>query len=133
MIPPLNMLIRARGVSPLAVAAAAANRSPMSFEFSVEPESDARVTAAAAAAHAHEDSAQIEGAMNNGHLMDCLRQSFLGRRPYSVKMSTRCCAVTAADPAAPVPSNALQKQSRDRSWLSFGPCGNWTIKYLDHA
>ena len=133
MIPPLNMVKRARGVSPLAVAAAAANRAPMSFEFSVEPESEARVTAGAMAAHAHEESAQIEGAMNNGHLTDCLRQSYLGRRPYSVKMSTRCCAVTAADPVPPLPGGALQKQSRERSWLSFGPCGNWTVKYLDHV
>jgi len=61
MIPPLNMLTRARGVSPLAVAAAVANRAPMSFEFSVEPESEAKVTAAAVAAHAHEESVQIEG------------------------------------------------------------------------
>ena len=74
MIPPLSILTRARGVSPRAVAGAAANRAPMSFEFSVAPESDARVTAGAVAAHAFEESAaQIDGAMNNGHLMDCLR------------------------------------------------------------
>lgn len=133
MIPPLNMTTRARGVSPLAVAAAVANRSPMSFEFSVEPESEAKVTAGAVAAHAHEESVQIEGAMNNGHLIDCLRHSFLGKNPYSVKMSTRCCAVTATDPVPPLPSSALQKQTRERSWLRMPHCGNWTIKYLDHV
>ena len=134
MIPPLNLLTRARGVSPLAVASSATtSRAAMSFEFSVEPEAEAKVTAAAVAAHAHEESARLEGAMKKGHLIDCLRQSFLGKNPYSVKMNTRSCAVTAADSTTSALGVAQYKQPRERSWLRCCPCGNWTIKYLDHV
>ena len=95
MIPPLNMLTRARGVSPLAVAAAVANRAPMSFEFSVEPESEAKVTAGAVAAHAHEELTKVAaldqrhhslaGAFDPGHpdehqLDDAIGHAWRGRQ-----------------------------------------------------
>ena len=116
MIPPLNLNQRARGASASAVLY---NRAPLSYEFSVEPESEVPVLSALT------DSVFIEGAMSNAQLMDCVRHVYLGKSPYSVKMSTRCCAMTMAQGTPPV-------KPWDKRWTkNFPNGGNWTLAYLD--
>ena len=78
MIPPLNLVIKARGVSPSVVSY---HRQPLSFEFGVEPDYEAAIVA--------DNNVFIEGAMSTNQLMDCVRLMYLGKKPYAVKQSTR--------------------------------------------
>jgi hypothetical protein len=115
MIPPLNLTIRARGASPSAVLF---NHVPMSYEFSSEPESESFDPQA-------QEAVFIEGAMTNVQPMDCVRHVYLGKNPYSIKMSTRCYAMTVAQ-------TSPTAKAWDRRWMKQCPCGgNWTLKCLE--
>lgn len=104
MIPPLNLTIKARGVSPSVVSF---HRQPLNFEFGIEP--DFEVTNI-------NEAVFIEGAMSTNQLMDCVRLMYLGKNPYSVKQSTRSTAVTfcgssgAGSANPPTPSRSEERR-----------------------
>ncbi len=91
MIPPLNVQIRSRGVCPVLVSGgggggggggAVAVRSQghhVEYEFGMEPETEATMA----------EAVFVEGAMANDQIVDCVRQMYLGKNPYSAKQCTR--------------------------------------------
>lgn len=81
MLPHLNANIRARGVSSPSAAVTHTRSPPLTYEFGVEPDSEI--------VSQSEVSVFVEGAMTTNQVIDCVRQTYMGKKPHAALQSTR--------------------------------------------
>ena len=140
MIPPLNVNIKGRGAAPAVISGGAQQQqqqqhrnSPpaprLQYEFGVEPGSEATMS----------EAAFVEGAMPSTQAVDCVRQMYLGKSPYSVKACTRCHSLTLhqfkykvdKSSSSSSSSPAAVAKAWEQRWVRSCHCGgNWKIRHF---
>lgn len=130
-IPPRKTLAVPRGVVPVL---AAQGRCPAPYEFGIEPDHDS-LGAAMAGSTAAPGSAVDSGSSRFvgsavGGVVDCVRQTYLGGRPISLRHCTRCHGVSL--PAKGDPRLAPNR-AWDNRWAPHCPCGgSWIISVANN-
>ncbi len=130
MIPPLDIVIAPRGLASIVVSQ---NKAQLNYEFGIEPELSEGGGDITFLAAMKSDEAGLLGSLScssTNQLMDTIRHTYLGRKPFITKQCTRCAATT-----LPLPSSKKGlKKGWDMRWYTRCPCGGpWGLTCLDSS
>lgn len=127
MIPPLDIVIPARGLAYLLI-----NRSaPISAHYQQEPDLDGNGSSGSGSnVSRHHDKFDEGGPLIPRQYMDSVRHIFLGKKPFIIKECSRCLG-TSLPPTSDPNKNILNK-GWDQRWTLKCPCGGpWKLTCMD--